>query len=549
MAHDIFISYSSGDKPTADAVCATLESRGIRCWIAPRDVLPGDEYAAALVSALRESRAMVLVFSSGSNQSQQVLREVERAVSRGLPIIPLRIENVPPSAAMEYYISSRHWLDALTPPLEQHLLQLAHTIELLFSRAPGPLVALHPMQAVKPIPAASAPQTPAMSDITAPPQAAPSAAPPIAPLIASEPLPTSSDSKAHVGRSPVAKRVTILAIALALAVVAILFVRHYRPAYRTLISGTESVNSMAFSPDGRLLASGCSDGTVKVWEVSTGRFLSSTGPFQSALIDTVAFSPDSRFLATGGGSVVQILIASTGELTRDWDTKEWYRQIRSVAFGPDGRVVAFGDSGSDRNVNIWNWTYGMPEPQGSISRRGQAYSVAFSANDRALAAGFGDGHVTLETNYDGNSGFLANLSDGADTPISSIAFSPSGGQLAAGKWSGDVDLWNWREESEIYVLKSHTQPVYSVAVSNDGRWIAAGGGSYNCGSPSCSSVTIWEFDTGRERRTIYTSEAVTSVAFSPDSKWLGFGGRDGAIHLWRINALTGSWLSRILMSH
>jgi TIR domain len=134
MAHDVFISYSAKDKLTADAVCAKLESRGVRCWIAPRDILASEEYAAALVNALRGSRLMVLVFSSGANQSQQVLREVERAVSKGLPILPLRIEDVPPSEAMEFYISSRHWLDALTPPLEQHLAQLSDTVTLLLSR-------------------------------------------------------------------------------------------------------------------------------------------------------------------------------------------------------------------------------------------------------------------------------------------------------------------------------------------------------------------------------------------------------------------------------
>jgi hypothetical protein len=135
MAHDVFISYSSHDKLTADAACAALESRGIRCWIAPRDVFPGEEYAASLVRALHECRVMVLVFSSGANRSPQVLREVERAVSRGVPILPLRIEDVPPSEAMEYYISSRHWLDALTAPLEQHLIRLAETVKILLSRA------------------------------------------------------------------------------------------------------------------------------------------------------------------------------------------------------------------------------------------------------------------------------------------------------------------------------------------------------------------------------------------------------------------------------
>ena len=172
MAHDVFISYSHTDKPTADAACATLESRGIRCWIAPRDVLPGDEYASALVNAIHASRMLVLVFSSGANQSPQVLREVERAVSKGLPILPLRIEDVAPSAAMEYYISSRHWLDALTTPLEQHLVQLADTVTLLLARAPGGSAPVAPVQAVRPVP------PPVIETTEAPPAAAPSTSPP-----------------------------------------------------------------------------------------------------------------------------------------------------------------------------------------------------------------------------------------------------------------------------------------------------------------------------------------------------------------------------------
>jgi hypothetical protein len=151
MSHDVFISYSSKDKPTADAACAALESRGIRCWIAPRDVFPGEEYAASLVRALHESRVMVLVFSSGANRSPQVLREVERAVSRGVPILPLRIEDVPPSEAMEYYISSRHWLDALNPPLEQHLVRLADTVKFLLSSAGNDAPPHRPQPAIQPV--------------------------------------------------------------------------------------------------------------------------------------------------------------------------------------------------------------------------------------------------------------------------------------------------------------------------------------------------------------------------------------------------------------
>jgi hypothetical protein len=128
MAHDVFISYSALDKAVADAVCATLESRKIRCWIAPRDVLPSIPFAEALIDGINKSRLMVLVFSNNSNQSPQVMREVERAVNKGIPILPFRIEDVILSKSMEYFLSVPHWLDALTPPLEEHLQILADTV-------------------------------------------------------------------------------------------------------------------------------------------------------------------------------------------------------------------------------------------------------------------------------------------------------------------------------------------------------------------------------------------------------------------------------------
>jgi hypothetical protein len=140
MAHDIFISYSTQDKAIADAVCATLERSKIRCWIAPRDVIPGVVYAEALIEALNQSKIMVLVFSSSSNKSIQVMREVERAVNKGIAIIPFRIENVVPSKAMEYFLSVPHWLDALTPPLEKHIQKLSDTIQALLLEMAKPVV-------------------------------------------------------------------------------------------------------------------------------------------------------------------------------------------------------------------------------------------------------------------------------------------------------------------------------------------------------------------------------------------------------------------------
>jgi hypothetical protein len=135
MAHDVFVSYASGDKPVADAVCATLEAKGIRCWIAPRDVLPGVHYGEAIIDAIAECRIMVLVFSSKANLSGHIPKEIERAVSKGVTVMPLRIEDVTPAKSLDYFIGSVHWLDALTAPLEAHLERLAANVQTLLARS------------------------------------------------------------------------------------------------------------------------------------------------------------------------------------------------------------------------------------------------------------------------------------------------------------------------------------------------------------------------------------------------------------------------------
>ncbi len=131
MNFDAFISYSSKDKPTADAACAALEAAGIRCWIAPRDILPGSDWGASILDALDQCRVLVLIFSTSANNSPQIRREVERVVNRGIPVLPVRIENIEPTKAMAFFMGPVHWLDALTPPLEQHLARLAASIKTL----------------------------------------------------------------------------------------------------------------------------------------------------------------------------------------------------------------------------------------------------------------------------------------------------------------------------------------------------------------------------------------------------------------------------------
>lgn len=125
MGGQTFISYAVKDKDVADEICEYLEASGLKCWIGPRDVLPGSDWGEAIIDAISHSRLMVLVYSENANRSTQVKREVERAAGKGVPIIPFRIEDVPTSKSLEYHLSTAHWLDALSYPLEPHLRYLS----------------------------------------------------------------------------------------------------------------------------------------------------------------------------------------------------------------------------------------------------------------------------------------------------------------------------------------------------------------------------------------------------------------------------------------
>src|SRR3954468_12296306 len=137
MAHDVFISHSTSNRPVANAVCAALESVGIRCWVAPRDVMPGRSYSGEITRAIQQSRAFVLIFSQQSNNSEQVLREVQLAANSRLHIVQFRIDPVSPSDNLEYSLRGPHGLGALAPPLEGHLGQLKRSIQALLSLPPS----------------------------------------------------------------------------------------------------------------------------------------------------------------------------------------------------------------------------------------------------------------------------------------------------------------------------------------------------------------------------------------------------------------------------
>ena len=152
LAFDVFISYAHKDKLAADAACNFLERNQIRCWMAPRDITPGKDYAEAILDAIAGAKVMVLIFSGNANTSEQIKREVERAVNKRLPIIPLRIEGVDPSRSLEYFISTSHWLDAFPPPLHSYFDQLVASVRALIggvAKDPQPAPPVPPPKVIR----------------------------------------------------------------------------------------------------------------------------------------------------------------------------------------------------------------------------------------------------------------------------------------------------------------------------------------------------------------------------------------------------------------
>ena len=127
--HDIFISYSHKDKQVANMVLGILEQNGIKCWIDYRDAMAGINYAASIVRAIKECRFFILLLSQNSNESPHVINEVNSAVTALKTIVPFKIDEAEMSESMEYYVGKTHWLEAITPPMEAHIMALVETLK------------------------------------------------------------------------------------------------------------------------------------------------------------------------------------------------------------------------------------------------------------------------------------------------------------------------------------------------------------------------------------------------------------------------------------
>jgi TIR domain len=158
---DVFVSYSQPDRDAALELVSSVESHGIECWVAPRDIAPAADWAEEIIDAITAARVMVLVFSASANASPQVRREVERAVHKGVTVLPVRIEDVLPAKSLEYFLSTQHWLDAFPAPRAPHYARLCaylsailaadtpHALPTALARASATADAEHALDAVQ----------------------------------------------------------------------------------------------------------------------------------------------------------------------------------------------------------------------------------------------------------------------------------------------------------------------------------------------------------------------------------------------------------------
>jgi hypothetical protein len=142
MSKRIFVSYSSPDQAKADAIRQALEGAGISCWIAPRDLSAGSQWGGGIVKAIEECDAVVVVFSAAANNSPQVAREMELAVSKRRPLIPIRVANDQPTDDMQYFLGVSHWFNAFAQPINNYLPDIITAVRNVLARERSPWTSL-----------------------------------------------------------------------------------------------------------------------------------------------------------------------------------------------------------------------------------------------------------------------------------------------------------------------------------------------------------------------------------------------------------------------
>jgi WD40 repeat protein len=283
---------------------------------------------------------------------------------------------------------------------------------------------------------------------------------------------------------------------------------------------TCTVSSVAFSPDGKTLASGSKDDTVRLWDAESHKPVAEMQGHADG-VDSVAFSPDGKILASG----------SKDNTVRLWDAeshkpvavmKGHTRGVESVAFSPDGKILASGSW--DDTVCLWD----AESLQWVAEMKGNTHLLisVFSLDGKILASGSRDGTVRL-WDVESCKQVAEMKMKGSMDYVVSIAFSPDGKTLASGGNDGTMHLWDVQSCKQMAEMKinGYTDPVECVAFGPDGKTLASGNDD--------GTVYLWDVKS-HKHATEMKEGWVKSVAFSPDGKTLALGGWDNTVRLWNV---------------
>ncbi len=298
-----------------------------------------------------------------------------------------------------------------------------------------------------------------------------------------------------------------------------------------LIGHTRSVTTIAFSPDGKLLASGGRDETIRLWDTVTGEQKKQLIGHKWA-ISSLAFSPDGKTLTSAIGLHAEKIPAEIGVAI---DIKLWNidtgeatatfrghtKDITSLAFSPDGKTLA--SSGKDSKVFLWNVATGKNTVLLTEHER-EVIFVGFSPDGKTFATGSWDNTVKL---WDATTGSLKNtITEQGIMGVYSVAFSPVGSFIAVGG-NRIMRLWDIQTKKHVNSFKGHSRDISSIAFSPDGNTVAT------VGDESDNTIMLWDLQAAKHRKTIkdHTLD-VTCLTFSPDGKTIASGSQSGDGYLW-----------------